>query len=138
MKKLYIIILIHLFFYSCIDIIIDEEFYESVYLNKSGWFEFYKDNQNEKLQFETNLNSSIQIWFSGQEQPWEIAPCILNIEGEEFEEHKGDSDTVAGFILEQKGDFPFKGENISFKNYLFTIEAMDKKRIKRVKLKIDK
>jgi len=82
MKKLYIIILIHLFFYSCIDIIIDEEFYESVYLNKSGWFEFYKDNQNEKLQFETNSNSSIQIWFSGQEQPWEIAPCILNIEGE--------------------------------------------------------
>ena len=63
---------------------------------------------------------------------------ILNIEGEEFEEHKGDSDTVAGFILEQKGDFPFKGENISFKNYLFTIEAMDNKRIKRVKLKIDK
>jgi len=82
MKKLYVIILIHLFFYACIEIIIDEKFYESVHLKRSGWFEFYEDNQNEKLQFETNSNSSIQIWFSGQEQSWEIAPCILNIEGE--------------------------------------------------------
>ena len=82
MKKLYFIILIHLFFYSCIDIIIDEEFYESVHLQRSGWFEFYEDNQNEKLQFETNVNSSIQVWFSGQEQSWEIGPCILNIKGE--------------------------------------------------------
>ena len=82
MKKLYVIFLIHLFFYSCIDIIIDEEFYESVHLQKSGWFEFYENNQNEKLQFEINESSSIQIWFSGQEQYWEIAPCILNIKGE--------------------------------------------------------
>lgn len=61
---------------------------------------------------------------------------ILEIEGEDFEENKGDSDTIAGFILEQKGDFPFKGEKISFGDYTFTIEALDKKRIKRVKLEI--
>ena len=71
-----------MFFYSCIEIIIDEEFYESIHLQRSGWFEFYEDNQNEKLQFEIDTNSSIQIWFSGEEQLWEIAPCILNIEGE--------------------------------------------------------
>ena len=82
MKKLYFIILIHMLLYSCIDIIIDEEFYESIHLQRSGWFEFYEDNQNEKLQFEIDANSSIQIWFSGQEQLWEISPCILNIEGE--------------------------------------------------------
>ena len=35
------------------------------------------------MKFETNSNSSIQIWFSGKEQSWEIAPCILNIEGED-------------------------------------------------------
>ena len=82
MKKLYFIILIQIFFYSCIDIIIDEEFYESVHLQRSGWFEFYEDNQSEKLYFETNINSSIQIWFSGEEQLWEISPCILNVKGE--------------------------------------------------------
>lgn len=62
---------------------------------------------------------------------------ILNVEGEEFDLMKGDSDTVAGFILEQKGDFPFKGEKVRFSNYCFTVEAMDKKRIKRVKLEIE-
>ena len=82
MKKLHFIILIHMLLYSCIEIIIDEEFYESIHLQRSGWFEFYEDNQNEKLQFEIDTNSSIQIWFSGQEQLWEISPCILNIEGE--------------------------------------------------------
>ena len=83
MIKFYFVLSAQLLFYSCIDIIIDEEFYESVHLKRSGWFEFYENNQNEKLQFETNSNSSIQIWFSGKEQSWEIAPCILNIEGED-------------------------------------------------------
>jgi putative hemolysin len=62
---------------------------------------------------------------------------ILSIEGDGFDEQKGDSDTIAGFILEQKGDFPFEGERIAFNNYVFTVEAMDKKRIKRVKLEIE-
>lgn len=61
---------------------------------------------------------------------------ILEIDGDEFEENKGDSDTVAGFILELKGDFPNQKEKIQFLNYEFIIEAMDKKRIKRVLLKI--
>ena len=61
---------------------------------------------------------------------------ILDIDGDEFEEHKGDSDTIAGFILELKGDFPHHKEKINFQHYEFTIEAMDKKRIKRVLLEI--
>ena len=40
---------------------------------------------------------------------------------------------LAGFILEISGKFPKKGEKINFKNYTFTIEALDKKRIKQVK-----
>ncbi|WP_288956184.1 gliding motility-associated protein GldE [uncultured Polaribacter sp.] len=50
-----------------------------------------------------------------------------------FEEEKGESETLAGFILEVSGRFPKKGEKINFKNYSFTIEALDKKRIKQVK-----
>ena len=50
-----------------------------------------------------------------------------------FEEEKGESETLAGFILEISGKFPKKGDKINFKNYTFTIEALDKKRIKQVK-----
>ena len=59
---------------------------------------------------------------------------ILDDEDEDiFEEEKGESETLAGFILEVSGKFPKKGEKINFKNYTFTIEALDKKRIKQVK-----
>ena len=50
-----------------------------------------------------------------------------------FEDEKGESETLAGFLLEISGRFPKKGEKINFKNYTFTIEALDKKRIKQVK-----
>lgn len=62
---------------------------------------------------------------------------IIDIDGYEFEDKKGDSDTIAGFILEQTGAFPVKGEVIRFLNYSFTVEAVDKKRIRRVKLVIE-
>lgn len=59
---------------------------------------------------------------------------VLEDEDEEkFEDAKGESETLAGFILEVSGKFPKKGEKINFSNYTFTIEALDKKRIKQVK-----
>ena len=59
---------------------------------------------------------------------------ILDDEDEEiFEQEKGESETLAGFLLEISGKFPKKGEKINFKNYTFTIEALDKKRIKQIK-----
>ena len=50
-----------------------------------------------------------------------------------FEEEKGESETLAGFLLEISGKFPKRGEKINFKKYTFTIEALDNKRIKQVK-----
>jgi putative hemolysin len=59
---------------------------------------------------------------------------ILDDEDEDtFEEEKGESETLAGFILEISGKFPKRGEKITFKNYTFTIEELDKKRIKQIK-----
>ena len=59
---------------------------------------------------------------------------VLDDEDEEiFEEEKGESETLAGFLLEISGRFPKKGEKINFKHYTFTIEALDRKRIKQVK-----
>lgn len=50
-----------------------------------------------------------------------------------FEEEKGESETLAGFLLEQTGSFPRKLDKINFQDYTFVIESMDKKRIKQIK-----
>jgi len=54
---------------------------------------------------------------------------LMNIEGDEFEKHKGESDTVAGFVLEIGERILQKDEKIQFDNFEFTIEAADHKRI---------
>ncbi len=54
----------------------------------------------------------------------------------DFESHKGEAETMAGFVLEISGVFPRRGSKINFKNYVFTIEALDKKRIKQLKFTI--
>ena len=60
---------------------------------------------------------------------------ILDVEDEAlFEEEKGASETLAGFLLEVSGKFPKKGEHIDFHMYTFTIEALDRRRIKQVKV----
>lgn len=60
---------------------------------------------------------------------------ILKLEEETvFEDNKGEAETLAGFILEISGSFPRQASKINFENYVFTIEALDKKRIKRVKI----
>jgi len=53
-----------------------------------------------------------------------------------FEENKGESETIAGFLLEIAGVFPKKGEKIKFDRYTFVVEALDKKRIKQIKVTI--
>jgi gliding motility-associated protein GldE len=59
---------------------------------------------------------------------------ILEIDETIFEEKKGEAETLAGFILEFSGRFPKKNEILNFSSYQFKIEALDKKRIKQVKV----
>lgn len=61
---------------------------------------------------------------------------ILNIDSSPFDKFKGDSETIAGFILEISQSFPKINSKIVFENYTFTIESVDKKRIKQVKVSI--
>lgn len=61
---------------------------------------------------------------------------VLDLEEEEvelFDNNKGESETLAGFILEQTGHFPRKLDKITFYNITFLIEVMDNKRIKQIK-----
>lgn len=58
----------------------------------------------------------------------------LDEDVKDFENRKGEAETLAGFVLEISGGFPRIGSEINFKNYVFTIEAVERKRIKQIKL----
>jgi CBS domain containing-hemolysin-like protein len=62
---------------------------------------------------------------------------IINIPDDFFSEIKGDADTIAGIILELKGEIPRKNETIDYKNLTFRVESSDKRRIKKVKVIIN-
>ncbi|MFK7832872.1 MAG: gliding motility-associated protein GldE [Winogradskyella sp.] len=55
-------------------------------------------------------------------------------DAELFEAKKGEAETLAGFVLEISGGFPRIGSKINFENYVFTVEALERKRIKQIKL----
>ncbi|MFD0799017.1 gliding motility-associated protein GldE [Maribacter chungangensis] len=51
-----------------------------------------------------------------------------------FEDNKGESETIAGFVLELAGSFPKRGEEVRFGGYTFIVESLDKKRLKQIKV----
>ena len=62
---------------------------------------------------------------------------IIDVDEELFESTKGEAETLAGFILEILGNFPQKDQKITFENCTFTIESVDKKRVKQIKVTIE-
>ena len=61
---------------------------------------------------------------------------ILDLEEEDFEDAKGESETLAGLVLELSGKFPKINEITKYNNLTFKIESLDKRRIKQVKVTI--
>jgi CBS domain containing-hemolysin-like protein len=53
-----------------------------------------------------------------------------------FDEARGESESLGGLILELHGVMPRVDEKISFGRFLFTIVAVDQKRIKRVRVSL--
>ena len=82
----------------------------------------------------TKLNNN-NYSFEGK-TPLKDVYKIVGIENdtELFEAKKGDAETLAGFVLEISGGFPRIGSKINFENYVFTVEALERKRIKQIKL----
>ena len=62
---------------------------------------------------------------------------IIEVEEETFENNKGEAETLAGFVLEILGNFPKKGQKIHFSTVSFTIESVDRKRIKQLKVTLE-
>jgi CBS domain containing-hemolysin-like protein len=61
---------------------------------------------------------------------------ILNLENDIFDEVKGEADTIAGLILELRGEIPEKDDKLSFKKFTFTIMSVDNRRIKKIKVSL--
>ena len=61
---------------------------------------------------------------------------VLTLDEVRFEKDKGESETLAGLLLELSGRFPRKFEKINYQHLIFTIEAIDRKRIKQIKVSI--
>ncbi len=59
---------------------------------------------------------------------------IVDVDSDEFEEAVGDSDTLAGLVLELKGEFPALHEIIRYKDFVFEVLEMDAHRIVKVKV----
>lgn len=54
-----------------------------------------------------------------------------------FDDIKGEADTLAGLILELKGEIPVKNDVVTLKNIILTIDSVDNRRIKKIKVEIN-
>jgi len=59
---------------------------------------------------------------------------ILNVEPETFDDIKGEADTIAGMILEIRGEIPKVDDKIEYKNFTFVITEVSNRRIKKIKV----
>ena len=62
---------------------------------------------------------------------------VLDINADEFNDVSGDADTLAGLLLEIKGEFPSLHEVITFQQYKFEVLEMDARRIVKVKVTVE-
>ena len=83
----------------------------------------------------TRLNSNTYI-FEGKTLLSDFCK-ILGIDDDEFDSVVGDADSLAGLLLELKGDFLNLHEKIAFKNYTFEVMAVEERRISKVKVVVN-
>jgi putative hemolysin len=63
---------------------------------------------------------------------------IVDIDEELLEEVRGESETLAGLILELTGEIPQKDQIIKFRNFIFRIESADRRRVKEIHVEINR
>lgn len=63
---------------------------------------------------------------------------VLKIDDDIFDEVEGDYDTIAGMVLELYGNIPKKGIKVSHRQYTFEVVSLDYKRLKKIKVIIEK
>lgn len=90
------------------------------------------DEYDEEDKFYSKLNYNTYL-FEGKTLLSDFCK-ILNIDDDEFSAVEGDADTIAGLLLEIKGDFPSIHEKIDYLNYTFEVVGIEERRISKVKV----
>ncbi len=60
----------------------------------------------------------------------------LGLDSADFDDEKGDAESLAGLLLELRGEFPVKGEKIEFHSLTFSVESFTGRRIERIGVKV--
>lgn len=89
------------------------------------------DEYDEELPFYTVAPDGSYI-FEGKTQLEDFIK-ITRLPAKDFAKMSEEVDTLAGLLLELKGDFPKRKESFIYKNYTFQAEEMSKKRITKVR-----
>ena len=92
------------------------------------------DEYDEETKSYTKLNYNTFI-FEGKTLLTDFYK-ILGTDDEEFDDVEGDADTLAGLLLELKGDFPSMHEKIDYRNYTFEVVGIEERRISRIKVTV--
>ena len=90
------------------------------------------DETDEEEKGYQRLNKNTWV-FDGRTQLIDFSK-VMQLEEDFFEEVEGDADTLAGLILELKGDFPELHERITYRQFAFEVTEMDERRIVSVKV----
>ena len=90
------------------------------------------DETDEEEKGYQRLNKNTWV-FDGRTQLIDFSK-VMQLEEDFFEEAEGDADTLAGLILELKGDFPELHERITYRQFTFEVTEMDERRIVSVKV----
>lgn len=62
---------------------------------------------------------------------------IMKVDADDFMDENCDADTLAGLLLEIKGEFPALHERISYKGFTFEVLDMDERRISKIKVVVE-
>jgi len=90
------------------------------------------DEYDEEEKIFTRINANTYI-FEGKTLLSDVFK-ILDLDDEVFEDVKGDADSLAGLLLEIKGDFPELHERLDYKNFTFEVTEIDEHRISKIKV----
>ena len=96
-----------------------------------------RDEFDNKLEIDYKKLDDFNYVFEGKSMLNDVCR-ILGLETDAFDEIKGESDSLAGMILEMSGFIPKKGREASYKNYKFKVLSSDKRRIKEVQVTLPK
>lgn len=89
------------------------------------------DTESDGISF-NRINDNIYV-FDGKTMLIDVCR-IMGIEDRIFDEARGESDTLAGLILELNKKMPVANEKVQFEDFKFVVESVDRRRVKRIRV----